>query len=230
LKHYSVDGIVGCTVICIGSAGLGCIIVCMSNAVLGAWTSLSRCYGYCPAMNICIRVLWVNVAYFCNIAACSSNNDLIECSANYCTNHCQPRKILLNWRSFSHALNPLIYYQRRQQKLSTQQKEKPLLKILIFTKVYYYSMRIHWSVLAMNYPSYLLAFIIGFASSLISGKIIEIFNNRLLLSLLNFVIASISIIMFRKFGKDIKADLIIAASLLFGILLGYLILSALSGM
>ncbi|ADM27741.1 hypothetical protein Igag_0925 [Ignisphaera aggregans DSM 17230] len=82
----------------------------------------------------------------------------------------------------------------------------------------------------MNYPSYLLAFIIGFAFSLISGKIIEIFKNRLLLSLLNFVIASISIIMFRKFGKDIKAGLIIAASLLFGILLGYLILSVLSGM
>jgi len=77
---------------------------------------------------------------------------------------------------------------------------------------------------------YLLAFVIGFAFFLISGKIIEIFNNRLLLSLLNFVLLSILIIMLRKFGKNIRDGLIIATSLLSGILLGYLILSALSGM
>lgn len=53
--------LVGCTVVCIESAGLGCI-GCISSGVLGAWASLSGCYGNCPAMNVCVSVLGVNVA------------------------------------------------------------------------------------------------------------------------------------------------------------------------
>jgi len=43
-------------------------------------------------------------------------------------------------------------------------------------------------------------------------------------------ISYLLITVLRRFGKDIKDDLIIAASLLSGILLGYLVLSAFSGM
>lgn len=80
----------------------------------------------------------------------------------------------------------------------------------------------------MNYLLYLLVFIIGFAFFLVSAKTIEIstIDNRLLLLLLNFVLISITIIMLRRFGKDIRNGLIIVASLLSGILLGYLVSSA----
>lgn len=75
---------------------------------------------------------------------------------------------------------------------------------------------------------HLSAFTIGFVYFFVSVKTIEIstIDNRLLLSLLNFVLISILIIMLRRFGKNIRDGLIITASLLSGILLGYLISSA----
>jgi len=56
---YSI--VVICTTTCIASAGLGCI-GCIVGSVLAAWAALSGCYGYCPAMNVCISVLGMNVA------------------------------------------------------------------------------------------------------------------------------------------------------------------------
>lgn len=50
-----------CTLICIESAGLGCI-VCIIGGVYGVEDALTDCYRGCPAMDVCVRVLWVTVA------------------------------------------------------------------------------------------------------------------------------------------------------------------------
>jgi len=78
---------------------------------------------------------------------------------------------------------------------------------------------------------HLSAFVIGFAYFLASAKTIEAFaaviDGKLLPFLLNFALITILTIMLRRFGKDVKNGLIIAASLISGILLGYLVSSTL---
>jgi len=81
---------------------------------------------------------------------------------------------------------------------------------------------------------YLLAFATGFVYFLAAGKVYEAFGYRLprllLLFLLNFALAVTFIPMLQRFGgKSIKISLLIWASLISGILLGYFVYSALSG-
>jgi len=95
-------------------------------------------------------------------------------------------------------------------------------------------MRIHRSMLAMNYLPYLLAFATGFAYILAAGKVYEVFaatiNYKLLVSLLVFPLSAVFIMMLRRFGgRSIKIGLLIGASLILGVLLGYFVYSALSG-
>ncbi|ADM28776.1 hypothetical protein Igag_1985 [Ignisphaera aggregans DSM 17230] len=85
-----------------------------------------------------------------------------------------------------------------------------------------------------NFPiPYLSAFVIGFAYFLASAKTVEAFatviNEKLLSLILNLVLISVLVVMLRRFGENVKSGLIIAASLLSGILLGYLVLLALLG-
>jgi len=95
-------------------------------------------------------------------------------------------------------------------------------------------MRIHRGVLAVSYMPYLLAFATGFVYALAAGKVYEAFGYRLprllLLFLLNFALAVTFIPMLQRFGgKSIKIGLLIGASLILGVLLGYFVVSALSG-
>lgn len=56
---YSI--IATCAFACIESAGLACI-GCIVGGAFASWAAISGCYGYCPAMDVCVRVLWVTVA------------------------------------------------------------------------------------------------------------------------------------------------------------------------
>jgi len=47
-----------CTYACISSGGLGCI-VCISIGAMQVGTALAGCYGNCPAMNVCLKALWI---------------------------------------------------------------------------------------------------------------------------------------------------------------------------
>jgi len=50
-----------CALTCAGSAGLGCI-ACIIGGVYGVADALTDCYHECPAMNVCVRVLWITIA------------------------------------------------------------------------------------------------------------------------------------------------------------------------
>ena len=53
---YSI--VVGCATACIASGGLACI-GCIIAGILGSWASLAGCYGFCPKMNVCIKLVGV---------------------------------------------------------------------------------------------------------------------------------------------------------------------------
>ncbi|ADM27966.1 conserved hypothetical protein [Ignisphaera aggregans DSM 17230] len=53
---YSI--VVTCAFTCIGSLGIGCI-GCIVGGALAAWAAMGGCYGYCPAMEVCLKVPWI---------------------------------------------------------------------------------------------------------------------------------------------------------------------------